>query len=230
LMIYGVLIAMRAQETLPKGQPDVTHQNLLKGYGQIFKDKAFMGFAGAFTLTSMLASLVWMLLPVYVNTNYGIPESKYGFLPTTNALMVVFFQFAVTMVTRRFKSLPVMVVGTSFYTLAIVLVAFSNNFWGFLMCMVIMTIGELVISPTATTYTANLAPENMRGRYMSIYGLTWSVATGIAPVIGGLLSDNLGPRSTWFGGGIIGVISILAYLVLSNKFGQKDPLPAVKVS
>lgn len=189
-----------------------------------------MGFTGAFTLTSMLASLMWILLPVYANTGFGIPESQYGFLPTTNALMVVFLQFAVTMLTKRFRSLPVMAAGSAFYALSIVLVAFSTGFWGFWICMVIMTIGELVISPTATTYTANLAPADMRGRYMSIYGLTWSVATGIAPVIGGLLSDNMGPRTTWFGGGVIGLVSILAFLILTRKYAKDEVVTAANVS
>lgn len=230
MIIYGLLVAFKARETLPVNVNPARPRHLFEGYGRIFKDKAFMGFTGAFTLTSMLASLMWILLPVYANTGFGIPESQYGFLPTTNALMVVFLQFAVTMLTKRFRSLPVMAAGSAFYALSIVLVAFSTGFWGFWICMVIMTIGELVISPTATTYTANLAPADMRGRYMSIYGLTWSVTTGIAPVIGGLLSDNMGPRTTWFGGGVIGLVSILAFLILTRKYAKDEVVTAANVS
>ena len=41
-----------------------------------------------------------------------------------------------------------------------------------------------MLMPTSTTYAANLAPADMRGRYMSIYGLTWGVAQGVGPVMG----------------------------------------------
>lgn len=221
MMIYGILLALRARETLPEIPQRESRGGLFQGYGSIFRDRKFISFCGAFTLTSMLASMVWILLPVYANTNYGVPESQYGFIPTTNALMVVAFQILVTLVTRRFKSLPVMAAGTAFYAVATGMVAIFSGFWGFWFSMVVMTIGELIISPTATTYTANLAPADMRGRYMSIYGLTWSVAMGIAPVFGGFLNDTLGPRTIWYGGGIVGVISVIAFLSMVKKY--KNP-------
>ncbi len=225
MTIYGVLLAFKARETLPQTHTPVARRGLFEGYGRIFRHTEFVGFTTAFTLTSMLASMVWILLPVYANVNFGIPESQYGFIPTTNAIMVVVFQYAVTLITKRFKSLPVMAVGSAFYALGTIMVVLFSGFWGFWLCMVVVTVGELVISPTATTYTANLAPADMRGRYMSVYGLTWSIASGIAPVMGGFLSDNMGPKSTWIGGGIIGVLSVLAFVILGFKFGSREKAP-----
>jgi MFS family permease len=86
--------------------------------------------------------------------------------------------------------------------------------------MVVMTVGELILIPTSNTYTANLAPADMRGRYMSIYGLTHSVASGIAPLVGGFLSDTISPRATWVGGGVIGLISVLAFVALAARYRQ----------
>lgn len=183
-----------------------------------------MRFTAAFTLTSMLASLIWLLLPVYSNTQFGIPENRYGFIPTTNAVMVVTLQYLVTQVTKRFKPLPVMTVATAFYAVATALVALFAGFWGFWFCMVVMTIGELMLIPTSNTYTANLAPADMRGRYMSIYGLTHSVASGIAPLLGGLLSDTIAPRATWIGGGFLGIISIITFLILSLRAQMKPEM------
>jgi len=214
---YGLLIALRARETLPVFKERTEPQTVFAGYGRILKDTAFMRFTLVFTLTSMLASLIWVLLPVYTNTQFGIPENRYGFIPTTNALMVVTLQYMVTQITKRFKPLPVMTVGTAFYAIATGMIALFSGFWGFWFCMVVMTIGELILIPTSNTYTANLAPADMRGRYMSIYGLTHSVASGIAPLLGGFLSDTIAPRATWVGGGILGVISIVAFLWLAIR-------------
>lgn len=214
---YGLLIALRARETLPVFKERTESQTVFAGYDRILKDTAFMRFTLAFTLTSMLASLIWVLLPVYTNTQFGIPENRYGFIPTTNALMVVTLQYMVTQITKRFKPLPVMTVGTAFYAIATGMIALFSGFWGFWFCMVVMTIGELILIPTSNTYTANLAPADMRGRYMSIYGLTHSVASGIAPLLGGFLSDTIAPRATWVGGGILGVISIVAFLWLAIR-------------
>jgi len=227
MISYSLLLLFNAHETIPEQAAEsLRGKKLLTGYGTIFHDARFMGFIGAFTLTSMMASLVWTLLPVYTNTQFGLPENLYGLIPTTNAIMVVVLQYFVTQRTKNRPNLPVMAVGTTFYMIATASVALFTGFWGFWACMVVMTIGELILVPTATTYTANLAPADMRGRYMSIYGLTWSVASGIAPLFGGLLSDNLGPRTIWYGSGMIGLLSIAVYVFISVRFRQKLPVPA----
>ena len=71
--------------------------------------------------------------------------------------------------------------------------------------------------PAASAYVAGLAPPDMRGRYMSVAGLTWSAAAGIAPLMGGNLNDNISPVATWYGGFVIGIIGILGFLYLSRK-------------
>lgn len=219
LIFYSMLVLFNAHETLPAGAADsLKGGKLFTGYGRIFRDYEFMGFIGGFTLTQMVASIIWSLLAVYTNSNFGLPENLYGLLPTTNAIMVVVFQVMVTRVTRKHRTLPVMAVGTAFYALAAYAVSLFSGFWGFWSCMVVMTIGELVLVPTSTTFTANQAPEDMRGRYMSLYSLTWNIASGIAPVVGGFLNDNYGPRTIWYGGGTIGMVAVGVFTLLSLIF------------
>jgi dipeptide/tripeptide permease len=69
---------------------------------------------------------------------------------------------------------PIRVVsaGTVLKAVAVGCVSLASSFLGFWLCMVLMTLGELMLVPTASTYAANLAPIDMRGTYMSIYGLT----------------------------------------------------------
>lgn len=86
--------------------------------------------------------------------------------------------------------------------------------------MIIMTVGELILIPTATTLTANFSPKDLRGRYMSIYGLTWGIASGIGPVIGGLLNDNIGPTAIWYGGFVIGMIATASFIGLGIQYSK----------
>jgi len=120
----------------------------------------------------------------------------------------------ITSITKRYMSLLVLAIGSLFYAFAVGSVAFAQGFLGFWIAMVIMTIGELILAPTSSTYAANLAPVDKRGRYMSLYGLTWPVGAGIGPLFGGILSDTLGPRSTWFGGLLVGLISAGLFFLL----------------
>lgn len=223
LSIYGVMLLVFARETIPAEVTAAASslRDQLQGYWQALRDKPFIGLVGAFTLVQMTTSLIWVLLSVYVKTGFGISEQRYGWLATTNALMVVFLQVMITRQTQRHPALKVMRWGAMFYIIAPLLIAFSTGYWGFWLAMVVMTLGELIVVPTASARAANLAPVEMRGRYMSLYGLTWNLATGISPVVGGLLSDTLGPQAPWFGGAVTGALAVLAFWFLQARSGRK---------
>lgn len=229
---YSLLLAIFARETLPQKEQGITaklEKETFGGYPEILRDRPFIRFIGAFILVSMCATLIWTLLGVYAKTNYQLSERQYGFLPTTNAFMVVTLQLWITSHTKRYPILPVLAVGAVLYALATGSIAFMISFWGFWLSMVTMTLGELVLVPTASTFVANLAPKDKRGRYMGIFGLTWSIAAGIAPIMGGLLNDNLGPRYIWLGGMIAGLLSAaaFAYLYKSASISKTaSPSPA----
>ena len=176
-----------------------------------------MGLVGAFTLVQMTTALVWVLLSVYLKVQFGIPEQRYGWLPTTNALMVVLFQVLITRKVKQYPPLRAMRLGAVFYVLSPLVIAISTGFWGFWVGMVVMTLGELIVVPSASAFAANLAPIDKRGRYMSLYGLTWHVAVGISPVMGGYLSDQFGPHAPWFSGVVIGALALMAFYRLHKR-------------
>lgn len=218
LSIYSLLLFIFAKETLPAKA--AAHQEGVRppareplgGYAAIFRDRSFISFLAVFSLVQICANLIWVLLGVYAKENYHILENQYGLIAATNAIMVVTLQILVTSITKRFNLLPIMTVGALFYAIATSGIALATQFWAFWLCMVVMTIGELVLMPTSSTYTANLAPPEKRGRYMSLYGLTWGVAGGTGPVLGGLLNDWISPQAIWIGGGIVGFTSVFLFL------------------
>lgn len=227
MISYAVLLIIFARETMPDEvramhtaeahEAAAPRREPLGGYLRIFADRPYVYFIVAFTMNQICAALIWVLLGVHAKTNFGVTENLYGFIPMTNALMVVLFQALVTRRTKKFPALPVLAVGSLLYATAVTSVAFGTGFFGFWMSMVIMTVGELMLMPTSTTYVANLAPVDMRGRYMSIYSLTWGVAQGIGPLMGGLLSDTYGPSTPWFFGGLAGALAVSAFTVLAVR-------------
>ena len=218
MITYSLLMLLFARETLPSlaaGEP--RRQADRGGYGKVLADRHYLAFIGFFTLIQFCSAMIWILLSVYAKHQYGVNESLYGWIPTTNALMVVLFQIGVTAVTRRYKALPVMAVGALLYALATGSIGLGQGFWAFWASMVTMSVGELILMPTASTYAANLAPADMRGRYMSFFTLSWFAAAGIAPIFGGTLGELLQPQATWFGGALVGLLSVAGFLVLMGR-------------
>jgi MFS family permease len=215
-------MAFKAHETLQKDVNINVVKERFGGYGMIFKDKTFINFNLVFSMTMITASMVWVLLAVYGKQNYGISERMYGFIPTTNAIMVVAIQIFVTRITKRHSPLLMVALGAVFYSTASLMIALGGSFWAFWLAMVVMTIGELIMMPTATTYSANLAPPDKRGRYMSIHGMTSGLANGIGPLLGGTLNDSISPHATWYAGSIIALSSVVLFLLQAARKRKSD--------
>ena len=225
---FGLLILLFASETVPQAQADVRAGNEgRRGYGQVMRDRRFLGFCSVSVLAAISYSLMMMLLPVYAKDNFGVPESQYGLILTTNAAMVVLFQFATTRITQRYHHLPVLAVGSLFYALGVGSVAWGWNFPTFLASMVILTIGEMIMIPTSTALTANLAPPDMRGRYMSVYSIAWGVAFGIGPVVGGILNDMVAPVAIWYGGCVMASAAALGFMLVAMAIRSRNAAAAV---
>ena len=218
LVSFGLVTALFLTETLDKSaiEENIATSSQRAGFRIILQDKAFLVFIGAFTLTQICASIMWVLLAVYGKDNFNILESQYGFLPMTNALMVVILQIYITNITKRKPSLWIQFIGAMIYALGVGSIAYGNSFWDFWGSILVITVGEMILVPMATTYVADMAPADMRGRYMSVFALTWGVAIGVGPVVGGFLNDLISPQAIWYGGGVIGILGALWFLVQAS--------------
>jgi MFS family permease len=228
---YGLLLLLRAQETLPfasesNGSALLKGEHILQGYIRVFQDARYVTLIGLISLGLIAPTLLWILMPVYAKTNFGVPEAQYGWIPTTNGLMCVFVQYFITRVTRRHKTLPVVGAGMLIYALGVGSVALMTGFWGFWLSMVILTFGELTFVPTASKYVADSAPSDLRGRYMSIYWLGWGLARTLSPIIGGFLNDSIAPRAIWIGGLLVGLTSVFGILLFSRLSPTEQTSPS----
>ncbi|HMN10928.1 MAG TPA: MFS transporter [Bellilinea sp.] len=211
MTFYGLLMAFRGHETIPTHDAP-TIKERFGGYDQLLRDRQYLRMVLGYQFTRFCATVVWVMLSVYTINEFHMPESLYGFIPMTNGIMVVLFQIPVTVFTKRHDRYWMMALGATLYGVAAFSIILARGFFGFWMAMVIMTIGELILEPTSSTQIANLAPPSMRGRYMSVYGLTYNVAHGISPVVSGALSDKYGPQAMWVYAGSMGMISALIYV------------------
>ncbi|GAB1471091.1 MFS transporter [Chloroflexota bacterium] len=227
-VIYAVIWLIFARETLGQTPGEKQTSALAEqapigaqreaerpnGYRRIFNDKPFMTFVALVGMGLIAPSILWVLMPVYAKVNFNISEAQFGWIPTTNALMCVFLQYAVMKITRKHPTLLVMSCGMLIYALGAGSVALMSGFWGFWLSMVILTFGELTVVPIASKYVADTAPPDLRGRYMSLYWFGWGMSRTLAPLIGGYLNDAVSPRSIWIGGLLIGLISTLGLFLL----------------
>jgi MFS family permease len=223
MLSYGFLLLFLAKETLNKAavKARALTEKTSGGFKRVLQDKKYLSFTSLIALGLIAPAMLWSLIAVYSNQNYGLSEQLYGWIPTTNALMCVFIQLPVTRITKRYSPLRVIATGMIVYAIGVGSVAIMAGFWGFWLSMVIMTFGELILVPTASKFVADRSPVDMRGRYMSFYWLTQGIARAIAPLYGGWLNDTLSPRAIWLGGLGVGMSSTVGLFALSKRMPEQ---------
>jgi len=180
---------------------------------------------------SLLYALAYMqmntTLSVFLRDVHGIPARGYGLLLSLNATMVVLFQFMITRQIKRFAPLKIMAWGMVIYAVGFSMYGYVATIPFFVLAMVIITIAEMLVTPIAQAIVAKLAPEDMRGapedmrgRYMAIFGFSWTIPTAIGPLAAGVIMDNYNPNWVWYACGISMMISaaIFAWLQYSASY------------
>ena len=176
-------------------------------------------FIRAAIASLLVAAIFWQTsstLGLQVTENSGFDEKIFGFLLGLNGLMIVFLEIPLTNLTQRFKPQRVIALGYSFVGLSLALLAFNAGLPMLITSMVILTIGEMIAMPVNSSYIADLAPENMRGRYMGVIGLSWNSAIGLGPMIG-LWVFARSPDVLWILCGFVGLAASWIILIQPKR-------------
>jgi MFS family permease len=176
----------------------------------IVHDRLFLFFL----LSSVLGAFVYFqaqtTFPLHVEAS-GLSAADYGLLISLNGLAIVLFELPLVSITQRFPYRPVLVLGSLLVGLGFALNAFANDLPELGFTVLVWTLGEIIYAPVAAAYVADLAPENLRGRYQGAWGLTWGLAFVLAPAVGAAIfawsADAL-----WLTCGLLGLLSALLLL------------------
>lgn len=218
--ITAGIVALAIQETKPASHPDEPEETLAQtfgGYGDVLKDVTYVLFIGACILMLLVYMQMNSTLAVYLRDVHGVPERGFGYILSLNAAMVVLFQFSITRWISKYRPLMLMAVGTLLYAIGFGMYGFVSTYVLFLVAMVIITIGEMLASPTSQALTAQFAPEDMRGRYMAVFGFSWVIPTATGPLLAGLVMDNADPRWVWYAAGLLGLVAAGAFGLLQRR-------------
>lgn len=229
--ITAIIVFVLIPETKPQTSDEKASESfgkILAGYAAVFKDKLYI----VYILISMLLTITYMQmnnsLPVFLRDIHNITPQGYGYLLSLNAAMVVIFQFWVT---RRLKNKPpmmMMALGTLLVGIGLSIYGFTSLYAIFVIAMIILTIGEMIWAPVGQALVARFAPEDMRGRYMALFGFAWIIPSAIGPMAAGFIMDNYNPNWVWYACGIISATAALGFTTMHLRTGHRlqDEPPA----
>lgn len=226
-VISAGIVLFALPETKPQAHAHAkpeTMKQTFAGYGRVFRDTRFLAFIGVTVMMTLVYMNMNSTLGVFLRDRHDLPEVKYALLLSLNAIMVVLFQFGMTRKLEKNRPLLMMAAGSFLYAVGFALYGFIGSFALFILAMVIITIGEMVVSPFQQSLVASFAPEHMRGRYMAVSGLSWSISFTFGPYLAGRILDGTQPQLLWVFCGIVGILATTGFLFLNKIEHSTTPV------
>ncbi len=160
---------------------------------------------------------------VYAVNLIKISETQLGYLYTVNGLMVVFLQIPTMRLVSKWRFTSLLAIGGFIYAIGYGMIGLFPSFAFFIFAIMIVTMGEIFMSPPALALTAALAPKGRMGRYMGIYGLFVASGWSFGPLYGGMILEYLSENLVlaWVAIASLAVISGAGYLVFRRILPDK---------
>jgi len=226
-LAYGAIVFWGTYETKPRDAHLLAQaREGPGGFLHVLRNGPFLLFCALAVMAELPYSQMTMILPVHMKEDFGLAERSFGWVMTTNAGLVALLQYSVSRWAERRPRLRMMALGAALYGLGVGSVVLARGFPWFVASMVLVTFGEMISVPIANAVAADLAPPDLRGRYMAFFGLTWTTGYAIGPVLGGLVVDHLSVRLLWPLMGVLGAVATAGFLLLHRAMGERFSEPA----
>jgi MFS family permease len=82
-------------------------------------------------------------------------------------------------------------------------------------------VGEIIQAPLVGPIVADLAPVHLRGRYMGVFGMSFSGANMLGAPLGGRMLARLGGSRIWGTCVVLAMASAAIYLWLGRRLEPK---------
>jgi len=231
---YFVMLLLAVRETLPARlrKPSIDggttppvgsvdpHIPFLVAARSIVTDRVFF----VFLIASLVIAVVFVqslsTLPLFMK-QLGHDATTYGRIIAVNGLMIVCFQVPLTVASARIPRGMTLIVVALLYSLGFGLTGLAVEVWHFVGTVVIWTIAEMLQSPHVSAITSDLAPVELRARYMGAITMCYNAATLIGVPIGGMVFARWGSDVLWSGCAIVGLLSTMLFASIRRKIGVR---------
>jgi MFS family permease len=182
LLYVAVLVAFVREGARP--------EPITGGYRLVLRDRAFIHLA--LTNVAMIAvgwGVFTWVVPPYAKNEIGISVRLVGLLLLANAVTVVVAQVPVARLAEGRRRVVMMAVAATIFVAACLLIVsaewFRSTAYAALVAAAIAVgLGECFHTSALMPLVADLAPPNLRGRYMAAAGLSWSIGLALGVTVG----------------------------------------------
>ena len=232
LMFFAVLLFFRE----PRRSGGVQTASLARAARNLFTvvmNPRFMLFLLIFSSYWIVYWQQYIVLPIYIH-EYIDSRADVELILITDAAAVICLQFLITYLTRKIPAFRAITIGTLISALGWLIVASHPAVWAVVLSILVVALGEMVLSPRYYEYISRLAPPGQQGTYMGFAFLPIGIGSLAGGWLGGRLMQHYGelahrPARMWWALTGIGVATTLLmwlyHLVVKTEVPVTDAAP-----
>ena len=168
------------------------------------------------------------VLPLFALEHTPVGPGEIGVVVFLNTFFIVVAQVPATRVVRRMRRIHALAATCVVFAAGLLAVLLATLTRSTLAATSVLAAAAIVIAIAECAQfivlgplVAELAPPHLLGRYMSLYGLTFTVGVALGPAVGGALLAT-SPDAVWWGGALVLILTAAGLMRLGDRI--PDPL------
>ena len=184
-----------------------------------YKDIWYLCFLSLLFLNSIVFIQLFHTFPLFCKEILQMTEEGIGVLMSYNGILICIVEMPLIYVLSKKRD------QIGWITWGVVLIGLSLlifNVLGFsiftaVVSMTLVSIGEIINFPLASSLALGRSNPNNRGQYMGLYSMLFSFGMIIAPLVGFRIAENFGYAALWYVMGLLAFISTVGLMALRRR-------------
>lgn len=219
--VFLVMVLTLFKETRPPSAGRGSIGSAFRGYGQVLRDRRMLAFCVVALLPLYGFGQIWVTMPIVLGDLHGVSAGMWGILLVVYGASTAILQYPVVRVLGRFDHMLLLALASLCVGIGTGGAAFVP--WPFTFaCIIVISLGIVLLIPISSTVVSHLAPTALRGRYMGSWTMVYIGGYALGPLLGGWAVDALGGHGAFALVAATGLLGALLFPLLRTDTGTRD--------
>ena len=201
-----------------------------RGFRAVTRDRLLLALLAAnLALVTIGGAFFSNILPLFAVEHAPVGPGEIGVVVFINTLFIVVAQVPAARFVKRMRRTHALAATCAVFAIGLLAVLLATLTTSTLIATtvlagvaIVIAIGECAQFVVLGPLVAELAPSHLLGRYMSLYGLSFTAGVALGPAIGGALLAT-SPDAVWWGGALVLAMTGAGLL----RLGDRIPDPPI---
>lgn len=232
MVAFAMIILLMLPESRPKPANDVERLDevpVRMAIRRILSDTPFLMFCVATFLIAVVFMQSVATLPMHIK-DLGYSNLETGALMAINGVLIFIVQLPLTHYLEKFNAMSNILIGGILIAIGFGLyflplrweVAAGIHLAMLILAVLVWTTGEIMQAPFKQTVVTNLAPTELRARYLGLFSMSYAWALTIGAPLGGWVLENHGAETLWILCCGVSTFGVIMYRLCYSPVSQRS--------